>query len=198
MVILESIQKTTREGKWNMKKSTRKSTNKFQNDMVKTTVIKLYEINAKFKQIEQAYKDEKKQLQQSILGYMDSNGFSSFHFTAQHGVFSQNNKELKIVGITPKKVGFDIEKMEEIFSGEVLKTVINKQYHIVDMAGLVAYLKSCGVDPKKFKSFIDVEKTVNQEEINRLGEIGEIKREDLAKCCNIVEGDSYVRIQVVD
>lgn len=176
----------------------RKATNKYQNDMVKEVVVKLYESTARFKQIEQAYKEERKRLQESILGYMDAHGFGSFNFIAQQGVFAADNKDLKVIGVTPKRVEFDVEKMEEVFCKEIQDAVIEKQYRINDMPGLAKYLKTCGVNPKKFKSFIEVEKTVNRKEVERLGDIGEIKKEDLAECCQVIEGESYIKIQVTD
>lgn len=176
----------------------RKITNKYQNDMVKETVVKLYESQARFKQIEDAYKEERKRLQQDILKYMDQHGLGSFIFLAQQGVFATENRNLKIMGITPRKVHFDVEKMEEKFDKEVLNEVVVKHYHIIDMPGLVEYLKTCGVNPKKFKSFIEVEKEIDVRAVDRLGDVGVIKKEELADCCNVIEGESYVKIQVVD
>lgn len=176
----------------------RKITNKYQNDMVKDAVVRLYESQARFKQVEDAYKEERKRLQQDILKYMGQHGLCSFNFLAQQGVFANDNRNLKIMGITPKKVNFDVEKMEELFGKEVLKEVVVKHYHITDMPGLVEYLKTCGVNPKKFKSFIEVEKEVDVRAVNRLGDVGVIKKEELAGCCNVIEGESYVKIQVID
>ena len=66
------------------------------------------------------------------------------------------------------------------------------------MPGLVEYLKSYGVDPKKFKSFISAEEKVLSEKLEQLEALGEISKEDLAGCYEVKPRSSYLRISVAE
>ena len=62
------------------------------------------------------------------------------------------------------------------------KDVIDKSYTITDINRLIIYLKSCGVDPKVFKSFINVTKTVDEKKLDKLADLGLIRKEQLEGC----------------
>lgn len=62
------------------------------------------------------------------------------------------------------------------------KDVIDKSYTITDIDSLIIYLKSCGVDPKVFKSFINVTKTVDEKKLDKLADLGLIRKEQLEGC----------------
>jgi hypothetical protein len=65
------------------------------------------------------------------------------------------------------------------------------------MDNLVKYLKQCGVSPKKFKSFITVEKSVDKKKLDFLFETGEIKTKDLDGCYELKESESYLKIDML-
>ena len=50
----------------------------------------------------------------------------------------------------------DANKLECALRKSIASKVIEKRYEIIDIEGLVEYLKTCNVDPQIFKSFIDV------------------------------------------
>lgn len=67
---------------------------------------------------------------------------------------------------------------EELFNYEGIdKLVIDKSYTITDINRLIIYLKSCDVDPKAFKSFINVTKTVDEKKLDKLADLGLIRKE---------------------
>lgn len=62
------------------------------------------------------------------------------------------------------------------------------------MPGLIEYLKSCGVNPKKFKSFLNVTKTVNQKEIDQLFLTGKLSEKDVDGCYTTEKKNPYYTV----
>lgn len=79
-------------------------------------------------------------------------------------------------------VQWNVSKLCKAVGKQISKAIINKRYEINNMEGLIAYLKECGVDPKVFKSYINVEESVDVKELERLEELGKVSKEQLAGC----------------
>lgn len=90
--------------------------------------------------------------------------------------------ELVVNKVQKTSVIFDIDALENNLSKEMCKDVIDKSYTITDIDRLIVYLKSCGVDPKVFKSFINVTKTVDEKKIDKLADLGLISKEQFEGC----------------
>lgn len=169
--------------------------NKQQNEKVKLAVIELLESQERFKQIKDDYEKKREELQLKIRNFMFVNGVETFNFLAQSGDrFSKDNKQLKVTNVKQRKVDWDIPKLEERFDKELLNQFVKKEYQVNDWENLVKYLKSCGVNPKKFLSFITVSKTVDAKKLDELGELGEIEMKDLKGCYTISENVGYIKI----
>ena len=93
-------------------------------------------------------------------------------------------------------VDFDPVRLERALDKDVAKSVINKSYEIADIDGMIKYLKECGVDPKVFKSFLNVFKSVDLDELNRLEEIGKITREQVEGCYTVKRQKPYFTVSV--
>ena len=89
---------------------------------------------------------------------------------------------------------YDTEKLRKKLTKEQRKKAVQKSYSINNMEGLTKYLKSCGVNPKKFKTFIEVEETVDEKAVEQMYETGELSREDLDGCYRVEIGEPYMRI----
>ena len=76
------------------------------------------------------------------------------------------------------------------------KNVIDKSYTITDINRLIIYLKSCGVDPKVFKSFINVTKTVDEKKLDKLAELGVIRKEQLEGCYTLKRKKPYFTVKM--
>lgn len=172
-------------------------TNRQVNEQARTEMIELYELNEKFKRIKQQYETKKEALQTSIKNFMFINGINQANFLANQGSFAKDNKNMGAKMITPCKVIFDADKLEEKLGKEVCKDFIVKECVIADMDGLVKYLKSCGVSPKKFKTFIEVRKQVDAKKIDELSNLGYITQEDIKGCYRLEKGTSYLKINVL-
>ena len=166
-------------------------TDKTQNKKTIKEVYELYELERKYKDIKKKYEDKKKKLQTSIKNFMFANDWSNFSFV-------NGSDNVSVKKIVRKKIKWNVDKLEEKLDGELCNEFIDKQYIITNMEGLIKYLKSCGVSPKKFKSFICVEKKVNQKKMDELSELGEISKEDIKGCFELVEQEGYLKIDIAE
>lgn len=166
-------------------------TTKKQNEEVKRAVVELREYRLKFKDIESQYKKKNEELQKIIREFMGVNNFTEFKFLSKSKL---GDIPLKVLNVVPKKITFNVDKLKERLERDIFNKIVIKEYRIVDFNGLVKYLKSCGVDPKKFKKFIEVTETVDNNKLNELGNLGEISEEDIKGCYEVTECNGYVKI----
>lgn len=160
-----------------------------QQNEVKQQAIELFELEKKFKAISKTYQEKKSKLSLAIKNFMYCTKGANEEFS-----FEQGDILMRVKKITPTTIVWDPDKLEERLDKEVREQVIEKRYTVEDMPGLIKYLKSCGVDPKVFKSFIAVEKKVCTEALEQLEALGEITREDVAGCYRVEVKTSYLRI----
>lgn len=104
--------------------------------------------------------------------------------------------ELIVNRVQKTSVIFDIDALENNLSKEVSKDVIDKSYTITDINRLIIYLKSCGVDPKVFKSFINVTKTVDEKKFDKLADLGLIRKEQLEGCYTLKCKKPYFTVKM--
>lgn len=104
--------------------------------------------------------------------------------------------ELVINKVQKTSVIFDIDALENNLSKEMSKDVINKSYTITDINRLIVYLKTCGVDPKVFKSFINVTKTVDEKKLDKLADLGLIRKEQLEGCYTLKCKKPYFTVKM--
>lgn len=104
--------------------------------------------------------------------------------------------ELVVNRVQKTSVIFDIDALENNLSKEMSKDVIDKSYTITDINRLVIYLKSCGVDPKVFKSFINVTKTVDEKKLDKLADLGLIRKEQLEGCYTLKRKKPYFTVKM--
>ena len=104
------------------------------------------------------------------------------------------DKAISATKVQSTKINFDIPKLEKILDEDILDEIIEKQYSINDMQGLIEYLKSCGVNPKKFRSFLNVSKSIDQSKLNNLQALGKIELEDLEGAYTVTLNNPYYRV----
>lgn len=92
-------------------------------------------------------------------------------------------------------VAFDPDMVEKAIGKKLSQDVIVKKYDVADISGMVAYLKKCNVKPSVFKSFLNITKTVDVKELERLCELGLIDEKQLEGCYSVTKGSSYYRLR---
>ena len=143
-----------------------------------------------FDQTKKEFEEAKKQFEEIMLEYMSkgkSATFESDGFT---------DGQLVVKKVEKTSIEWDAEKLEKRVEKSVAKQVIKKQYRIANMRGLVQYLKSCGVDPKIFKKFLLVDKTVDEKAVGRLGDTGELTVRQISGCYLVKSQKPYFIISV--
>lgn len=157
---------------------------------ISKSVKALYNLQQQKKDFDKYYNETRKKEQLAISNFMFSNLKDNVN-TFDIGV---GDKNIKVTKVRTKKIIWDIEKLKQRVPKSLTKQFINKTYIVNDMQGLVKYLKSCGVDAKKFKKFIDVEEEVDNDKLNNLSELGEIKMKDINGCYELQLGEPYIKI----
>lgn len=167
--------------------------------LVKDNVRKLYDAQQEKKKADKWYDEVKKKEQIAISNFMFTNlpeGQNSFEIELDEGLnYYTNHTKLLVTRIRTKKVLWNLEKLKQKLGKKVSSEVIDKTYTINDMQGLVKYLKSCGVDPKKFKHFIDVKEELNETKLDTLFETGAFKKEVISGCYEVKMGEPYIRLK---
>lgn len=166
--------------------------------MVKDNVRRLYDAQSEKKKFDKYYEEVRKKEQLSISNFMftqlprDQN---SFEIELDEGAeYYTNHVKLRVTNVRTKKVTWMLDKLKRKLGKETYKDIVRKTYTVNDMQGLIKYLKTCGVDPKKFKKFIDVKEELDETKLDTYYETGALKKEDIAGCYDVKMGDPYIRL----
>lgn len=165
---------------------------------IKDSIRKLYDAQQEKKQFDKYYEEVRKKEQLSISNFMFTNlpkGQNSFEIELDEGVgYYTSHVKLNVTRIRTKKVTWLLDKLKQKLGKETYNDVVDKTYTVNDMQGLVRYLKGCGVDPKKFKKFIDVDETLNETKLNTYYETGALKKSDIEGCYDVKMGEPFIRL----
>lgn len=113
----------------------------------------------------------------------------------KNAVFKDTNGDtLTVTRVAPTSIRWLPDKLKKRVTKPMWKKLVKKKYEIVDINGLVQYLKSCGVDPVIFKGYIEVTETVDPEAIERLGDLGELTPHNIAGCYIVECSKTYYRL----
>lgn len=167
-------------------------------EQIKESVQKLYKAQQDKKKFDKYYDDVRKKEQLCISNWMFSNlknGENSFTVKLDNGMdFYSSPVTVTVTKVRRKKITWDLEALRKKLSKEKFTTVVNKEYTVVDMPGLVKYLKTCGVDAKKFKKFINVSETLDETKLDTMYETGKLKQEEIRGCYTVGMSEPYFRI----
>lgn len=167
-------------------------------NLIKDSVRRLYELGQEKKKFDDYYNQVRKKEQLMVSNFMFSNlpkDENSFEITLDEGIsFYTNPTKVIVTRIRTKKIFWFVEKLKEKLDKKTYNEIIDKTYTINDMEGLIKYLKSCGVDAKKFKKFIEVNEEVDETKLNNLYDRGEIKKKQIEDCYEVKLGEPYIRI----
>lgn len=167
-------------------------------NLIKDSVRRLYELGQEKKKFDEYYNEVRKKEQLMVSNFMFSNlpkDENSFEITLDEGIsFYTKPTKVIVTRVRTKKVFWFVEKLKEKLDKKTYNEIVDKTYTINDIEGLIKYLKSCGVDAKKFKKFIEVNEEVDETKINNLYDRGEIKKKQIEDCYEVKLGEPYIRI----
>lgn len=167
---------------------------KLNSEECKQSIENFFQKQKKFKQIQNRFCEIKADFYNDMEDYFKNNnvdGKLTIECDSLNGV-----KNFVVTRIQSTKIEFNPDKLEKVLGRELSRDVIQKYYEIVDMNGLITYLKDCGISPKVFKSFISVRKTVNTKELDRLEELGKIIAEQIKGCYTIKSQSPYFTVNI--
>lgn len=161
----------------------------------KQAITSYFQKQKKFKHMQTRFSEIKADFYNDMEDYFNCNNIDGkLTFDCDDGF--ANAGKIVVTRIQSSKVEFNPEKLERALGKILSQNVIQKHYEIVDMDGLVSYLKDCGVSPKVFKSFITVRKTVNTKELEKLEELGQITAEQVKGCYTVKSQSPYFTVNV--
>lgn len=167
---------------------------KLNSDECKQSIANFFQKKKRFEQIQTRFCEIKADFYNDMEDYFQHNNIDG-KLTIDGGEFD-GVESFVVTRIQSSRVEFNPDKLEKVLGKELSRDVIQKHYEIVDMNGLVTYLKECGIDPKVFKSFISVRKTVNTKELDRLEELGKITAEQIKGCYTVKSQSPYFTVNV--
>ena len=166
--------------------------------LIKDSVRKLYDAQQEKKQFDKYYEEVRKKEQLAISNFMFTSlpkGQNSFEIDLDEGAgYYTNHVKLNVTRVRTKKVTWLLDKLKQKVGKDIYSEVVNKTYTVNDMQGLIRYLKTCGVDPKKFKRFIDVTEELDETKLDTYYETGALKTKDIEGCYTVKMGELYIRI----
>lgn len=123
----------------------------------------------------------------------------SFQVCLKDGINYYNNpKKIRVTKISPQRFIWDVHKLKEKLKKQVYDRIVTRKYVITDYVQLVRYLKSCGVDPTIFKSYIKTEDKIDMKTFEKEYSTGKIKLSDVEGCYKIEDGEPYLRVSEVE
>lgn len=167
-----------------------------QFDNIKRQVIRLFDLDRRFKAEEEIYKGERTKLITAIKNFMYTNKGKTREGFCFEVTQASEKVHLNVKHVTPTKIEWYCDKLREKLDADIAKQIIDKTYTINDIDGLAKYLKKCGVSYKQFRKFISITEKANEAQIKQLNEIGEIQDEDLRGCYTTKRISDYLKISV--
>lgn len=167
---------------------------------IKDSVRKLYDAQQEKKQFDKYYEEVRKKEQIAVSNFMFTNlpkDQNSFDIELDEGAnYYTNHIKLRVTRVRTKKITWLLDKLKQKLNKDTYKDLVDKTYTISDMQGLIKYLKSCGVDPKKFKKYIEVEEQLNEIKLNTYYdyETGALDKKDIEGCYTVKMGEPYIKI----
>lgn len=165
---------------------------------IKDRVRKLYDAQQEKKQFDKYYEEVRKKEQIAVSNFMFTNlpkDQNSFDIELDEGAnYYTNHIKLRVTRVRTKKITWILDKLKQKLNKDTYKDLVDKTYTISDMQGLIKYLKSCGVDPKKFKKYIEVEEQLNEIKLNTYYETGALDKKDIEGCYTVKMGEPYIKI----
>ena len=168
---------------------------KLNSEECKQSVINFFQKQKRFKQIQTRFCEIKADFYDDMEDYFECNNINDGKLTIECNDFADAEKFV-VTRIQSSRVEFNPDKLEKVLGKELSRDVIHKHYEIVDMVGLISYLQGYGVDPKVFKSFISVRKTVNTKELDRLESLGKITAEQVKGCYTVKSQNPYFTVNI--
>ena len=164
-------------------------------DECRQVVLDFHKKQTEFKEMQSHFGDEKAKFNSMMEDLFKGEDIEKTAVFTNCGV-DGSCERYTVTRVQKVSVDFDPDRLEKSLGKEISKKVVRKSYEIIDIDGLIAYLKECDVDPKIFKSFLQIFKSVDLDELNKLEELGEISMEQVEGCYTVKRQNPYFTVSV--
>lgn len=167
---------------------------------IEEVVSNFYELKQQKKLDDDAFNDEKQEFYDVMDRYFESKeAHGATKITLTVGYDDEDNTraiggEYTVTRCCKRNVVFDVAKLRHKLSKKKFKAVSKTTWSCFDIDGLAKYVKSLGGEFDVFKSFFNVTTEVDESEVNRLSEIGEVTAEDIEGCYSVNEGKPWYKV----
>lgn len=162
-------------------------------DEVRKITYNFYQKQLNFKEAQSKFNKLKAQFNSDMEDYFEHENIDkSMLFLSDEF----DEQALKVNRVQKSSIEFNEDKLEKALGKELSKQVITKKYEITDIDALINYLKGCNVDPKVFKSFLNVSKLVDENELDKLEELGKIDLKQIEGCYTVKKYKPYFTVGV--
>lgn len=100
----------------------------------------------------------------------------------------------KATRVVQTHVTWDPKELKKKLPDEFVSDVIKRQRDLVDLQGLVNYMRSLGGNAKKFWSFFNTTEYVDTDVLDQLFDLGEIELDDVSGCYSVTTKPSQYRV----
>lgn len=111
--------------------------------------------------------------------------------------FYDNPIVLMVNRIQSQKIVWSLDNLRKKVSKSLFKTFVNKTYTINNPKAFMDYMKQLGADPKKVKSFIQIDEELNESALNELYETGKLTLDDVEGCYTIKVNEPFIKLSEV-
>lgn len=156
---------------------------------IRNEICELYKIDKEFK----ALKERKQKIYDELNVYLDKTGETEL-VTEYIDDDTLKEIELKVVRVMSKKIEYKIDRLENRIQKDTLNKFIDKTYTIRNWKSVVRLLKKYKVPAKEFIALINVDKKVNEKNLDQLEAIGEVSYDMLKDCYVLNYLSSSIRL----
>lgn len=168
---------------------------KLNSEECKQAILSYFQTQKKFKRMQTRFSEIKAGFYDVMEDYFSCNNIIG-KLTIECDDKFEKAEKFVVTRVQSSKIEFNPDKLEKVLGKELSLNVIQKQYEIIDMNGLVSHLRDCGISSKVFKSFISVSKSVNVKELEKLEELGQITTEQIKGCYTVKSQSPYFTVNV--
>lgn len=166
---------------------------KLSSDECKKAILSYFQTQKKFKRMQTRFGEIKADFYNDMEDFFNCNNIDG-KLTIELDEEFADVEKIVVTRIQNSKVEFNPDKLEKVLGKELSQNVIQKQYEIVNIEGLISCLRDCGVSSKMFRNFISIRKFVNVKELEKLEELGQISAEQIKGCYSIKSQSPYFTV----
>lgn len=154
---------------------------------IRNRVLSLLVLKESFERKQKEYEDAKSDVNHVLKTFLEKRGTNK-------GLILTDDEKISLAVVEPTKIEWDIDKLCKRLDKEIAEDVIQKQITITNYKAIVDLLKKYKVPAQEFKQYLDVNRTVNEQALNDMFDLGRLDKKQIKGCYTINKNKAHVRI----